>query len=139
MSRRQCQMKDRGPWDRSTARAKDYLQGVSPSCQGTAAESRKVLVRQSRHNIKCSPSYVTLPACLSIHHSVSRHLQCKIAILPLVCNSELHPSVTGHEFTLEFRSILERYVEMGLETLWVSPYCSQSLLQSLLQAGCRQS
>lgn len=86
----------------------------------------------------------------------------------MVCNSELHPSVTatggdnlnGEQegqtgvlkkqmileeqrkhcgFTLEFRSISERYVETGLETLWVSSYYSQPLLQSLLQADCQQS
>lgn len=136
--------------------------------QGRTTESKKVLIRKSRHNVKCSLSYVTLPACLSIHHSVSRHLPYKIAILPLVCNQSFTPqwpATSGNDlngeqegqtdvlqkqlileqqrkhcrFTLEFRSVLERYVEMGLETLWVSSYCSQPLLQSLLPAGCRLS
>lgn len=64
--------------------------------QGRTTENKKVLIRKSQHNVKRSLSYVTLPACLSIHHSVSRHLPCKIAILPLAGNSELHPSMTGH-------------------------------------------
>jgi len=78
-------MKDGDPQETHTGRAKDNLQGVPPSCQGTTAESRKVLVRKSQHSVKWSPSYVTLPTCLSIHHSVSRHPPCKIAISPLVC------------------------------------------------------
>lgn len=92
-------MKDRDPQERHTARAKGNLQGVSPSCQGTTTESRKVLIRKSLHNVKCSSLYVTLPlAYPSIHPSItiSRHLPCKIAILELVCNSELHPSVAGY-------------------------------------------
>lgn len=107
-----------------------------------------------------APLCVTFPTCLSIHHSVSRHIPCKISLLPAIhsFNPE-RPATSGTAlngtdrciieeadfagpkqiFILEFRSILERYVEMGLETLRVSPCSSQSLLQTLQQAECSQS
>lgn len=144
-----------------TARANDNLQGVSPRREGTTAESRKMLIRKSRHNVKRSPSCVMLPTCLSIQQSVSRHLK----LLFCQWSAPQWPATTGHDLnseqkgqtgalqkqmileeqrkhcrcTLGFRSILERYVEIGLERPWVSSYCRQPLLQSLLQAGCRRS
>lgn len=78
---------------------------------------------QPEHGLCCPLAYPSI--------TVSRHIPCKTAILPLVCNSELHPAVTsGNGLKSEqegLESILELYVEIGLENtvgmfmLWPSP------------------